>query len=654
MNVTTINTLPWAIFIGVLTLTSNSVGAEPYPLEYFALRDVMSNVRISPDGKHLGLMKIPTRDGNPIIEVYDAADLSKAPFRVNADPMEITSFNWVSDTNLVMSLRQKVRDKIEGYNEGVYETRIALVDVRREKIKSFDELDATVSNYLPNEPNKVILSFFPDLGKTSKISEQFRPRSYYEFNLKKGTKKLLLQGKFSLGQIDFDGNGNPWAARGFDRADREYIWYIRPPGERGWDEVYRLSEDSFEDFTVEGIDQTQDNSIFVSAQNGHDKRGLWAFNVKTKTFDELVYRRSDVDVSGVRYHSNKWTNPDTVVGIAYRKDRIYIEYLDEIEDATYRQLEGIIPNAYYLRITSRSREGQDLTIYNVGPHDPGTYYLIKDSKLQAIGSKQPLVDSEQLADVKYITYPARDGWKIPGFLTIPKGEPPFPTIILPHGGPYVTETVIYDEWSQVLANNGYLVLQPQYRGSLGYGMDFWEGAFINGGQGGYKMQDDKDDGALYLVEDGLADPDRIAMFGWSYGGYAALIAASRTPQLYQCTIAGAAVADRLMQINYIRDNLRGADEISWTDMWDDSISPIEEVEKVNVPILVIHGSVDQRVPTKHAHKYIKQLDKYHKNYKYVELDGADHFSNTLFFRHQKLLYESMIDYLKNDCGPGGL
>ena len=109
-----------------------------------------------------------------------------------------------------------------------------------------------------------------------------------------------------------------------------------------------------------------------------------------------------------------------------------------------------------------------------------------------------------------------------------------------------------------------------------------------------------------------------------------------------------------MQINYIRDTLRGADEISWTDMWDDSISPIEEVEQVNIPILVIHGSVDQRVPTKHAKKYVKQLDRYNKNYKYVELDGADHFSNTLFYRHQKMLYESMIDYLKNDCGPGRL
>ncbi|MFQ6006076.1 MAG: alpha/beta hydrolase family protein [Woeseia sp.] len=654
MNMNKITALACIAMCASPALAALPARAEPYPLEYFALRDVISNVRISPDGNYLGLMKIPNKDGNPIIELYTASDLTREPFRVNADPMEITSFDWVSDTNLVMSLRQKVRDKIEGYNQGVYETRIALVDVKREKIKSFDELGASVWNLLPNEPNKVILSFFPDLGKDSKISEQFRPRSFYEFDLRRGSKRLLLQGKFSLGQIDFDGDGNPWAARGFDRAKREYIWYFRPRGEKRWDEIYRLSEDSFEDFVVEGIDEAKADSVFVSAQNGHDKRGLWAFDVNSKTFDELVYRRSDVDVSGVRFHSNKWTNPDTVVGVAYRKDKIHIEYLDEIEGATFNQLEAIIPYAYYLRITSRSREGQDLTVYNIGPHDPGTYYLLKDGRLQAIGSKQPLVESERLADVKYITYPARDGWEIPGFLTIPEGEPPFPTIILPHGGPYVTETVIYDEWSQMLANNGYLVLQPQYRGSLGYGLEFWEGAFINGGQGGYKMQDDKDDGALYLVQEGLADPDRLAMFGWSYGGYAALIAASRTPQLYQCTIAGAAVADRLMQINYIRDNLRGADKISWTDMWDDSISPINEVEKVNIPILVVHGDVDQRVPFKHARKYIKELERYHKEHKYVVLEGADHFSNTLFFRHQKKLYDSMIDYLKHDCGPGGL
>jgi dipeptidyl aminopeptidase/acylaminoacyl peptidase len=168
------------------------------------------------------------------------------------------------------------------------------------------------------------------------------------------------------------------------------------------------------------------------------------------------------------------------------------------------------------------------------------------------------------------------------------------------------------------------------------------------------MQDDKDDGALYLVEQGLVDPDRIAMFGWSYGGYAALVAASRSDQIYQCVIAGAAVTDPLMQVNYYRYQLRGTGAIEQLRMWDDSISPLKEADKVNVPMLIIHGDVDQRVPPEHARKYFKALDKLNKPYKAVWLEGADHFSSTLFYRHQIMLYESMIDYLKNDCGPGGL
>jgi dipeptidyl aminopeptidase/acylaminoacyl peptidase len=166
------------------------------------------------------------------------------------------------------------------------------------------------------------------------------------------------------------------------------------------------------------------------------------------------------------------------------------------------------------------------------------------------------------------------------------------------------------------------------------------------------MQDDKDDAALHLIEEGLADPDRMAMFGWSYGGYAALAAASRTPQIYQCTIAGAAVAD---YVQSAVDSTRGyaADGIGkiWIDVYEKgAVQPVDEVEKVNVPILLIHGSVDSRVLPNQARLYRKALDKAGKYYKYVELDGADHFSSTLFYDHQILLFESMIDFLQNECG----
>lgn len=632
-----------------------SASAEPYPLEYWALRDVFSNVQVSPDGKHLSLMKIATRDANPVLEVYDATDLKKEPFRLNADPMEITGYGWVGNDNIVVSFRQKVRDQIEGFNRGVYETKLALLDVKKEKIEQFREVNPGVENLLPGKPNKIIISFNPSGGKdVSRLERAFRPRAYYEFDLDKGRKKLLMQGQISMGNVEYDGDGNPWLARGYDDNDDEYTWFYRGVEDKGWEEIFRMHEDSFETFRVMGKDPEKPGTLLVLAHNGRDKTALWEFDIAGKKFGEMVYARNDVDIAGVRRHSNDWTHPDTIVGVSYNTDKTHVEYFDAVEGATYAQLESLLESAHNVYITSRSKDGKTLTVYNVGPNDPGSYYLIKDGALKAIGSKHPLLKSADLADVKYIDWKARDGRKIYGYVTIPKGEPPYPLVVLPHGGPFVPETIAYDEWGQVLANNGYMVLQPQYRGSRNYGLDYYMSSFKDGGQGGYKMQDDKDDGALHLVDKGLADKDRIAMFGWSYGGYAALVAASRTPQVYQCVIAGAAVSDTEMQVGYYSNRMEGASKLEQLNMWGDSVNPIDEVQKVNVPMLLIHGSVDQRVPPVHVRKYLSKLDKYNKNYKYVELEGADHFYSTLFYDHQIKLYTSMIDYLKNDCGPGGL
>ena len=638
-----------------------SLANEPYPLDYWALRPVINAAQVSPDGKYLGIMKIPAKDANPIIEVYKTSDLDKKEpiFSLNADPMEITNFFWASDNDIIFYLRQKVRNKIEGWNQGVYETRLAIVDVESKDMEQFDETDPAIENILPHDPNKIIISFQEgsmdedDPGR--RLSEAFRPRAYWKFDLERGTKELLIRGKIALGQVEFDGNGNPWLARGYDNADDELVWYWRRPGEKSdWKEFRRHDFNVYETFDVLALDDAKSDHVLVRADNGNDKTGLWSYNVNTGEFSELIYRRSDVDVYGVRMHSNTWTYPDRVTGVSYFKDKLHVEYFDEVEGAIYAQLESVIPNSHIISIPSRSRDGNTMTVLNTGPRDPGTYYLLKDGKIQAAGSRQPLLESEKLADMRYITYQSRDGLKIPAFLTVPNGKPPYPLIVLPHGGPYVQETVVYDEWSQMLANNGYLVLQPQYRGSEGYGAEFYKIAWVNGSEAGRKMQDDKDDGALYLIEEGLADPNRVAMFGWSYGGYAALVAASRTPQIYQCVIAGAAVSDPIMQVNYLRFQFEGWPLLEQVTTWDNAVSPVEEAEKVNVPILLIHGDVDQRVPLDNAKKYRKQLDKYNKNYKYLELKGADHFSNTLFYEHQSDLYTTMIDFLENDCGQMSL
>jgi dipeptidyl aminopeptidase/acylaminoacyl peptidase len=495
-----------SLCLGCLFAAGAPVAAEsidPYPLDYWALRPVINAAQVSPDGKYLGIMKIPAKDANPVIEVYEAANLDKDNpiFTLNADPMEITNFFWASDNDIIFYLRQKVRNKIEGFNRGVYETKLAVVDVESKEMEAFDETNPLIENLLESEPDKIIISFQEggDDGPGSKLSEAFRPRAYWEFDLNRGTKELLVRGTISRGQVEFDGNGNSWLARGYDDVDNELVWYWRKPGsDKGWREFRRQDFDKLETFEVLELDDTQPDHILVRADNGDDKLGLWSYNVNTDNFDELIYRRSDVDVYGVRYHSNTWTYPDRVTGVSYFKDKLHVEYFDEVEGAVYGQLAEIIPNSYNISIPSRSRDGNTMTVLNTGPRDPGTYYLLKEGKIQAAGSRQPLLESEKLADMKYITYKSRDGLTIPAFLTVPNGEPPFPLIVLPHGGPFVQETVIYDEWAQMLANNGYLVLQPQYRGSQGYGEEFYKIAFTEGGQGGYKMQDDKDDGALFL------------------------------------------------------------------------------------------------------------------------------------------------------------
>jgi len=630
---------------------------DPYPLEYWALRPVIQNVQVSPDGKHLGLMRISSRDGDPVVEIYDAANLEEEPFRLDADPMEIEWISWVTDKHLLFQARQKVRKVIKDFNQGVYRQRLGMLNVEKKKVDNFGIPGCVlIASYLPRDPYKVIVSVVEGVavcggGRNS----VFRPPAYYELDLEKGTKKLLVRGRMSRGYYVFDSDGNPWRTVGFDESKDEFVWYHRKPGEKKWREFYRQHEDSFDDFRVFGFDVDRREKLFVLANNGHDTAGLWSLNVDTGSMS-LIDRRKDIDLANVLRSSHRWTDTDRIVGYMYMSDRLHRHYIDEVAGATHEQLMRVVPNAHNVTITSRSRDGATLTVRNSGPRDPGTHYLLKNGRFQKIGSSQPLLERENLADVEYITYKARDGKQIAAYVTIPRGKPPFPLVVMPHGGPFVREYVSYDPWGQLLANNGYMVLQPQYRGSRNYGQKFYQAAFLDpeGGQGGYKMQDDKDDGAKHLVKIGRVDPNRMAMVGWSYGGYAAAVAAARTPQIYQCVVAGAAVFDPLHQVNFYRESLRGSGEIQQVRMWDDSVSPIKEVAKVNVPMLIVHGDVDQRVPVEHARMYTKELDKHGKFYKYVELAGADHFYDTLFFDHQIDYYTAMVDFLGRDCGPGGL
>ena len=636
--------------LGILftfSLTTAEAVAEPFPVEDWARRSSISGVSLSPDGSQFALTRILERGSNPIIEIYNSDDLAAEPKRIDSDPMEIMpGVSWIDDNTFLFGTRQQVREQIEGFNQGVFEYRNVKYDGDKKKLGKIRQPYFSVEGLLPDKKNKILIGILEgDKG------EAFRPRSFWIYDLKTNRRQLSVRSTLAQRNIVFDRDGDPIFALGRRASTDEYVYYWREKGTTEWQDMYRLHEDSFEEFRPLARDPQLENHFLVVAHNGHDKRGLWSYDAKNQKFAELLHRRNDVDVGGVFYHSNSLANTDDVAGVYWCKNRCDRYYFDAQEEALHRQLEEIIPNADQVRISGRSQDGRTLLVTNVGPRVPGTYYLIRNGKVSKLGERKPSLEYEQLADVEYITYKARDGRNITGYVTIPKGDGPFPLVVMPHGGPYVPEVIDrFDEWSQLLANNGYLVLQPQYRGSLKYGLDFYKSAFIDGSEAGRAMQDDKDDGALYLVEQGLADPDRMAMFGWSYGGYAALVAASREDQIYQCVVAGAAVTDPDMQVDYYRYRMRGAQKVEQLTTWDGAVSPIKEVDKINVPMFIVHGDKDQRVPPEHFDKYIAALERAGVNHKKLILEGADHFDNTLIYEHKILFYTQMLRFFENDCG----
>ncbi|MHA6334434.1 alpha/beta hydrolase family protein [Qipengyuania sp. CAU 1752] len=631
------------------------------PLEVWSLRDVVNLVQVSPDGKHLLVLKTESRDGEHILEIYDTNEMSKPLRRLNAKPMELISARWVSNNHIFGTAWQVKRSKVNGPEEDVREYATYSYNLEKNKFQQIDG-EFSIVNSLPDEDMEVLVATGRDDSALTGVDpfSAFKPRSYYRYNLESGKRTLVMRGTVKYPRPTFDLQGNPRYVESYDAASKTVKTYYRLPGEGSWTEFGTgFDLDSHENLYrvlggfqgLAGFKEDDPTIGYIIDNRGEDKAALWEFDFKTGQFGEKLFSTPDADVMGIA--TSSLPNSSKLVAAVYPGEKYERAWFDAEEAALYAQFQKLIPEAHQLSISSRSLDGGTMVVQNTGPKDPGSFWFVKDGSITKLGSRNPLLKPEQLSDVEFIKYPARDGHMIPAYLTKPKGEGPFPLIVLPHGGPHVTEVVTYDEWGQLLANAGYMVLQPQYRMSVGWGQKHFDDAY---GQHGLLMQDDKDDGVKHLIDQGLVDPDRVAMFGWSYGGYAALVALTRENNLYQCAIAGAAVADP-EKVYMLR---RSPNDAKALDDWSQrrgmiGINPIKEVGKPSIPLLMVHGDVDARVLYFNFKDYKEAMDKAGKtNAQYLTLKGADHFSRTLMYEHQEAFYTKMIDYLANDCGPGGL
>jgi dipeptidyl aminopeptidase/acylaminoacyl peptidase len=346
------------------------------------------------------------------------------------------------------------------------------------------------------------------------------------------------------------------------------------------------------------------------------------------------------------------------LGYGYTTDEPTMVYTDPGFRLDAEQVATALPQ-YRTTVVDSAADGHRLLVLAAGGNRPGSYFTLTRSNgtatLSPLGGIRPDIADSALAPVTPITYRARDGLTIHGYVTLPPGRSindkrPIPFVILPHGGPSTRDILGFDYLAQMIASRGYGVLQPNYRGSRGYGGDFEKAGFA---QWGLKMQDDVTDGTAWVIDQKLADPKRICIVGWSYGGYAALMGAIKTPDLYRCAASMAGVTDlrrRLDRANQSRFADLNLPRFDSDPATIDENSPVLHADRIRIPIFLAHGRRDFTVSIEDSEAMEDALRKAGKPVRTLYFDGDDHY---LFREEDRIAFLKALEgFLAENLGPG--
>ena len=393
----------------------------------------------------------------------------------------------------------------------------------------------------------------------------------------------------------------------YRRTDQEEFREIGKVKFRGKEEDI---ENSLYDIT-KIVSESDEGYLLSNRETG--RFALYRFNYETREMGEMVFGLPDNDVTD--YHLN--AEGTELSSVTYTDTRDRIKWFDQKFGKMQAALERAVPDQE-VWIQSISSTGERMIVFTTSSVDPGSYYLFDSAArtMDRFGGVNDALDPAKLSPTTPVVYEARDGLKIHAYLTLPRSAKPesLPLIILPHGGPFgVRDTPDYNRDVQFLANRGYAVLQPNYRGSDSYGESFY---LAGEGEIGRKIQDDIDDGMDWLVNQGIADADRVCIYGSSYGGYAAMWGVIRNPERYRCGISYAGVTHWKKQIRFSTKLLRSRyrkqlkEAIRGEKGFDlDTVSPAETIARLRRPLLVGQGARDQVVPRSQYDLLLKRAKK---------------------------------------------
>jgi dipeptidyl aminopeptidase/acylaminoacyl peptidase len=593
---------------------STPLGAAPTIAEFAADTD-FSFPTLSPDGNKVAYVT-RVSDTRALV-VLDLAKKERRPImQATNDAFELSWCGFKTDERLLCGFSGTEFDGGQPY--GV--TRLVSVDVTgnsKPKVliqngnHGSSQFQDRIMDWRLDDPRHVYIQLTGDGGKPFP--------NVYALDILSGLTTVVQRSRDPILSWRTDRKGVVRFGSGYD--EKKFTYLTRDSADDKWRTLakWELGKD---DFDVIGFGPSPGTLLVEADHNG--RSAVFEMDLSEKSDRQLLFANPEVDVGGPIY----WPVDRRIIGFSYATDRHKRMLFDAEAESIYAAIDDAIPNADNY-VVDASRDGKKLLIASESDVRPSEYYVLnRDQKqLRKVGSANPALARTPLAPMKPIRIKAPDGKMLPGYLTLPLDSSGrnLPTIVYPHGGPYARDYWGFDTMVQFMASRGFAVIQVNFRGSTGYGDEWYDAGLRNWGT---VMVDDITATTKWAIAEGIADPAHTCIVGWSYGGYAALMSAVREADLYKCVVSIAGVSDLRALANEQRRFYGGRFRAKYS-IGDDvdelkAGSPLRSPEKIKVPVLLVHGDDDIQVGIDHSRRMARALDRENKKFELVVIKDGNH------------------------------